>query len=949
MISIRRAFVFLLALFASSAALADIVIKPSGATVWELVVFGNATAVAEVLKGVTLMMAPSEQGGHGFRSLMVFMALLGFLISMIQAVADPGKNLLKAVTYILVAWAISYFTVTVKANVAVIDQLSGQTIVVDKVPALASVPASVVSQIGVFLTKEFEKNLTIPGSMKMSESGQAMLFSRVMQAANEVRITDPEILKSMQAYVANCTVPAVARGRMTLGGLLSSPNYVDELGKASYNAVLTSFYPSMKNFTEDNKPNPEAGFSKNCLSTAIDAAGGKVDMAEAKGNQGILLTCKEAYTCMRADLENFASAALSASGSQMGTSGANVTMEQALSDALALQSRGQAYSGQFSSPNGYLMQRAAISSLSGSFRAAAIKSGNNEYLQAAAGAQAEAQQRSSWIAAAHSFRNIMGYIYMILQTFVFAIVPVVVIAMFIPGAGAGMVKNYFQVLIWLVLWMPLLSVVSYLSTLFAVSDLQGPFNAAGGLTAGNAGAISEKAAALSDAADFMAASIPMFTWGLVKGAMAFTEFISHGLGMNYAQQAGATATTGNLSMNNMSMDSFNANKFSNVISSATGTQQVQGYGGAGGLMFDQQSGGRGFGINGAQAAASTQIQKSIQDSLSATVQTNHQKSVGAGDDMSKGIQKVLQENSSIMQQGSVGHNMLTNLAKDLGSTKDSDKREQIMNQFAQDFARRAQEGFSAGFQPGKIIGVSAGVEGSDQASSMFGFMASLAGSSGVGGGSRAGNSQQAADSFFHNFGINKSDGLSDSTNWSGGMNQTWKSSHDFSVASGAAQAAQKSLSEVESFTFQQGMDRQTFEAQTARLGQLQSELGGRLDGAATATGGAADVLAGRRAIGELAPADINDRQAALASQTPDINTPQPSRGGLENQYKAWENTTGHLKTAVAGASDDEYGRIDREEQQRRKDRVGSDQYKPDQPLITKLRNDGDTPPTLPNR
>lgn len=853
MMNLRRLGTFLLALLGSSAALADIVLKPAGGNVWELVVFGNATAVAEVLKGVTLMMAPSDQGGHGFRSLMVFMALLGFLVSMIQAVSDPGKNLLKAVTYILVAWAVSYFTVTLKANVAVIDQLSGQTIIVDKVPALASVPASVVSQIGVFLTKEFEKNLTIPGSMKISESGQAMLFSRVMEAANEVRITDPEILKSMQAYVSNCTVPAVARGRMSLSGLLSATNYVDELGKANFNAVLTSFYPSLKNF--DDKSGQGQKFNTSCLSTAVDADAKPINMAEAKGNQGILLTCKEAHSCLRSDLDNFARAALSANGEQMGTSGANVTMEQALSDALSLQSRGQAYSGNFSSPNGYLMQRAAISSLSGSFRAAAVKSGNNEYLQAAAGAQAEAQQRSSWIAAAHSFRNIMGYIYIILQTFVFAIVPVVVIAMFIPGAGMGMAKNYFQVLIWLVLWMPLLSVVSYLSTLFAVSDLQGPFNVAGGLTAANSGAISEKAAALADAADFMAASVPMFTWGLVKGAMAFTEFISHGLGMNYAQQAGATATTGNLSMNNMGLDSFKANTFGNVMSSHTGVSALRNDNSAGAGFNFADMGGSGAGIAGGNISSSKQMQEQFQQNLSAAKQTAESKAMDASTKIGNSLSEVIKHGESWSKSDSASYTAALNLSEAYKRGAGTDELAKLSEAYlaTRNNAVTSGSNASAGVSgsagvnvagTGAAANASSGVSLSDQTTTTN---QTSGGHDHALGGSL--NQQASIDNALSDvynqglsFGHSQSNGIDKS--WSTSRDNTLAQSHNLSASRSAAEQISQAQSATESFSFNQNVNRNDMEAVSSQISSMQSRLAPALQQAGISTGGVGGQLAG---------------------------------------------------------------------------------------------------------
>jgi len=879
--ALRKLSLFLAALLTSSAALADIVVNPNGGNVWEILVFGNATAVAEVLKGITLMMAPSESGGSGFRSLMVFMALLGFLVSMIQAVADPGKNLLKAFTYILVAWMISYFTVTVKANVSVIDQLSGHTVVVDRVPAIAALPASAVSSVGAFLTKEFERNLSIPNSFKLSESGQAMLFSRVMKSANEIRISDPEILRSMQAYVANCTVPAIARNKLSLHSLTQSSNFVKELEQAGFNAVLTSFYPSLKNFGADkNNPGINGGdkpFDNACLTAARDADGKPIQMGEAQGNQGILLTCKQAYQCLRSDLENFARAVLDADASHMSRSGVNVTLEQAMSDALALQSRGQGFSGQFSSPNGYVMQRAAISTLDGAFRAAAVRTGNNEYLQAAALAQAETQQRSSWQAAAHGFKNVMGYIYIVLQTFVFAIVPVVVIALFIPGAGMGIAKNYFQVLIWLVLWMPLLAVVNFLTTLFAVSDLSGPFATYGGLSVANSGVISEKAAALTDAADFLAASIPMFTWGIVKGSMAFTEFISHGLGLNYAQQAGATATSGNLSMNNMSMDSFNANKFSNVMTSATGANQVVSNMGAGSGYTAVELGGGGVSIANSAVQSTRQLQEQFQRNLSSQLTASEQKSIELSSKIGSSLAEAIKQGENWSKQDSKSHDAAVQFAEAFSrgaSREELARLAQAYNETrANNFTTDNRIGYGASIgADGKVgipgvAGISLGARGSVDSGASSATQTAVQAQGGTDVGRSSSESQRAAidqaiqDIYRMSVATSHSSSNGWDNTWTQSRDQTLSQAHALQAQQQASEQLSQALSTSRSMSINDSVYLEDIERLRAQHAELQDRIAPSLVRAAQATAAVEGKLAGND------PIDAGMYQAGLAAVT----------------------------------------------------------------------------------
>jgi len=57
----------------------------------------------------------------------------------------------------------------------------------------------------------------------------------------------------------------------------------------------------------------------------------------------------------------------------------------------------------------------------------------------------------------------------------------------------------------------------------------------------------------------MGASIPMITWGIVKGGMALTSFVGGAMGGQLASAAGNMAATGNVSLGNQSYDNYSAN------------------------------------------------------------------------------------------------------------------------------------------------------------------------------------------------------------------------------------------------------------------------------------------------------------------------------------------------------------------------------------------------------
>jgi hypothetical protein len=245
-------------------------------------------------------------------------------------------------------------------------------------------------------------------------------------------------------------------------------------------------------------------------------------------------------------------------------------------------------------------------------------------------AQAEQSQKTAWWTAAEIFRNMMGYVYVVLQAFIVAIVPIVVIGLMIPGFGGKIFVSYFQILVWLTLWAPMTSIINFLITIFGGSELQSTLGVSG-VSMQNSAVLSEQTNNLVIAAQFLGTLVPILTWGLVKGSMAFTEFITHGIGSSFATQAGAQASTGNLSLGNLSMDNVGMNKYSTVMSAAVGQQQVQAGFGAGHSLSELQAGGTMATANGQNETPS------VNRSMGVKLKTSHGTSASMSMDEAKGV------------------------------------------------------------------------------------------------------------------------------------------------------------------------------------------------------------------------------------------------------------------------------------------------------------------------
>lgn len=292
-------FAFVGLLWPMSSVFAADTVKLGNKDAWDLFVHGNGEAIAQILTAVKLMLAP-DQGGGAFRYLLLFLAIVGFLILAVRAGFDPGRNFLKMFGFIFLIWGVMYTTTGLRANVHVYDRMQNYSNVITDVPAIVAIPASIISQTGEWLTKQLEQNFSIPGSLKVSEGGQFNLFSKVMSDMDSFVISDLNLTNSLKAYTSDCVVPAMALGRVSADDFYRSAELLKTLEKAKSEALLTRFYPMRDSSCEGLKRDP---------STADD------DLQFDSG-LGALMHCSRAYDCLKEDLNNYAQSLLTATNEQ---------------------------------------------------------------------------------------------------------------------------------------------------------------------------------------------------------------------------------------------------------------------------------------------------------------------------------------------------------------------------------------------------------------------------------------------------------------------------------------------------------------------------------------------------------------------------------------------------------------------------------------------------------
>lgn len=269
------------------------------------------------------------------------------------------------------------------------------------------------------------------------------------------------------------------------------------------------------------------------------------------------MSCTNAHTAIGTALEMYAAEFGKGSGAMgdLAATGAASSLGNALSAASTWIS-GNGLENQ-ASAGSVLQQRIMVNAITGAFRSAAVQAGNSELLQAAATTQAEEAQKSAWITSASLFNDLMGYIFIVLQAMIYAIAPFALLLLFAPGSGIRGAVSYLQMLIWVALWEPLLTIVNFMIAVLGKSSMVGAFGAGFDMT--NAVTVSESANNLMAAAGFMGSMVPLIAWKIATGALGLMEFVQQGSGQAAASQAGATASSGNLSLGNVDMNKVNAN------------------------------------------------------------------------------------------------------------------------------------------------------------------------------------------------------------------------------------------------------------------------------------------------------------------------------------------------------------------------------------------------------
>ena len=387
-----------------------------------------------------------------------------------------------------------------KTNITIVDTVNNTVNVADNVPWIVGTPAAIVSNVSHGLTSKLEQTFNMPNGVKMSDGGSYGMVPSMLKDLDKVVIVDPNINSSLRSYFSDCIVPMLANGVMDGNILIKSPNLWRDL-KSDNPAIMTTYY-----------------------------AGG--------GQAPDVKTCEDAYTTLDTALNaNMPAIMANMAGDFSGTAMAGGLLSAKL-EASANYASGNLYQG----TGAELVKQAAIVDY--------VRTGKG-FTEALAAEQAIATQTNSWLQGGQIFKQLAGYIHLMLTAMVLASSALVLPILVMPN-GTRAAAHFAKVLAYLALWEPLLALVNGVVMYSAVGQLSGNFTA-GELTYDAIPALSAAAQHIYEVGGWLAAMVPALAWFIVsKGGHLAVDVIGQA-----AHAAGAGMATGNVSHQQYSNNNIN--------------------------------------------------------------------------------------------------------------------------------------------------------------------------------------------------------------------------------------------------------------------------------------------------------------------------------------------------------------------------------------------------------
>ena len=470
----------------------------------------------DVLNAITAFMNQND-----FLGLLRITALIGIVMV-------TGGFLKSRDPTVFAKWFLGYVLCTnilllPKTSVMIEDTASQKEYLVDNVPVVFALTASVLTTVGYGLAESYDALFATPGDFAYTKTG-ALFGSRLIEAAHDFKIVDPKLRDDMDSYFRNCVVGDIRLNqKYSVGDLTNSGALWSLFAKKASPLRMTKVGKVLVTCLEATNAT-----GTNSLKVRLDA-----EIKNTYRFFGINLFGKRTKTEYEALFDIHLTSAAKYYQNLTDTS-ANIFLQAMMINAMK---------------DGINHYQAFTDST-----ASVV---NHEFTKS------QLQHRWSWHILGQKAVWFLPIFHTVLTLILFGVFPLVLAMSTLPG-GAHIFKGYLQFFLSLQCWPVLFAVINFCMTKYGMSSA----SSYGPMTMANLDRMTELNGDISGIAGYIMMMIPFIAKGLVSNlGEAFnglaTSITSHvqGSGMAVAgEAASASFGLGQTSFYNTSANNFSANK-----------------------------------------------------------------------------------------------------------------------------------------------------------------------------------------------------------------------------------------------------------------------------------------------------------------------------------------------------------------------------------------------------
>jgi conjugal transfer mating pair stabilization protein TraG len=489
---------------------------------WEVYAYQNTASLFGIFNATAAIHSSGDYLGA-----IAVVVFCGFLAALVAYAFAPEK--LQGWRWLASVVLVYSVLILPRATVGIVDKVGASPVqVVDNVPLGIAALGSLTSTIGHTLTGLFEtafQSIPGPGALP-SELGYQrnglMFGSRLIRETSNLVIMDPMVRTDVVNYLSNCTLYDIIDGTLD-AAMFSASKDIWSLIPLSNPARFT---PVSNGWMTNIRTCPEA--HREITPRLL----GHFEALERRLAVSLHPTLPSAVA-----------------GSVIAGQIQQAYLKTGIADAAATSAS-------------IIRQNAIIHAVADAARLAGQRTNDPAATVLAIGrAQATAQQNAAWLNYGKVAEQALPVFRNVIEAITYAMFPLVVLLLLLNTGQETLLtlKGYASILIWIQLWPPLFAVLNYMASIYAAHDLAAAATLAGGdrgLTLQTSSTIYARAISGEAMVGYLAITIPMLAWGILKRMESFGTSLTGGLTSLQGSLSTATsaAAAGNVNLGNVSMD-----------------------------------------------------------------------------------------------------------------------------------------------------------------------------------------------------------------------------------------------------------------------------------------------------------------------------------------------------------------------------------------------------------